>query len=306
MFMLSVAIRKLALPVSVLAFAAINASASPVLCTSAGTLQALINDGSCQYYDKIFSNFLFNFQGGTSNNQVASPLVPAATDVGTAFSSPSGFGAYGNPVDPTLTFTFNANNTVGPYQNLVLTIQYQVDIAPTENAKFTGMSGSATGAYTTSQTVSDVSGSHTLTPGGHPLQMQKYACINGAFDMGNAPFPSQLCDGSDSATVVNTGNFSYSGANLSLTNPQTRGGSATYPLSDGTVTTVGAYDAFTIFGGTTSDGKGSTTQTAKALSMSNSFIETDSGLFTAPEPAPMVLIGASLFGLGYFRRKKRF
>jgi hypothetical protein len=264
--------------------------------TSATTLQQLINAGTCQYFDKVFSNFLFNFSGGTSNNQVGVPLIPDATNVDVSFSTPGGFLAPGLPADPTLTFTFTANNTVAPYQNMVLTIQYQVDIAPGGGAVFTGMSGSATGAYTTARSVTDGTGTHTLTPAGHPLQMQKFACIDGAFDTGNAPFPSQLCDGTDSGMVINTGAFTYSGANLSLSNTLSKGGSFTYPQADRPVTEVGAFDIFTIVGGT----KGSVTQTAAAISMSNSFQQA-----LAPEPGSLVLIGGSLFALGYIKRRKK-
>jgi hypothetical protein len=290
------AVRKFVLPLSLLAFSGVASAASA--CTSALTLQQLINAGACQYFDKVFSNFLFNFSGGTSNQAVGVPLVPDATNVDVSFSTPSGFVAPGVPADPTLTFTFTANNTVAPYQNMVLTIQYQVNVVG-GGAVMTGMSGSATGSYTTAQTVTDGTDTHTLNPAGHPLQMQKYACIDGAFDTGNAPFPSQLCDGTDSGTVINTGAFSYPGSNLSLSSTLTKGGSFTYPLVDRPVTQVGAFDVFTIVGGTTSDNTGSTTPTAQAVSMQNSFLEVP-----APEPGTMVLIGGSLFALGYIRRRK--
>lgn len=311
MFNLGRSLGSLGVASIIMALAGMNAAASSLTsCISATTLQALINDGTCQYGDKLFSNFLFEFAGSTSNAVASAPLVPASNTVDVAFSSPSGLDTFGNPVDPTITFSFTANNVVSPYQGLTLIIQYQVDISPDWVAEITGISGGATGAYTTARTVSGV----TLTPASHPLGFEKDACVGGPFDEGNAPAPTPIpsigCDGYDSGTVLATNSFTYPGANTSLSTTTSVGpGTFTFPGSDQPATEVGVYDVFVLSGGTATkvvNGKkvvtGSAIQTAKVVSFYNTIDEKDFG--RVPEPTTLLLVGAGALVLGIRMRRR--
>ena len=302
---------KIGLAAVLMALAGMNAVAAPVTaCSSATTLQDLINVGTCQYGDKLFSNFLFDFSGSTSNGVASAPLVPATSTVDVAFSNPGGDDIFGNPINPTLTFTFTTNNTVTPYQGLNLIIQYQVDVSPDWVAEITGMAGGATGAYTTGQTVGGV----TLTPASHPLGFEKDACIGGPFDEGNAPYPTPIpsigCGGYDSGTVLATNSFTYPGANTSLSTTTSVGpGTFTFPGSDQPATEVGVYDVFVLSGGTATkvvNGKkvvtGSAIQTAKVVSFYNTIDEKDFG--RVPEPTTLLLVGAGALVLGIRMRRR--
>jgi hypothetical protein len=289
--------RRLAIPAALVGFASLNAWASSVACTSITDLSLITgaNAGiSCQMDDKIFSNFTFNFLGGTSNGNNVAPLVPSANNVSMTFSD-TGLDANGIPASVTLAFGFSSNNTVSANQNMDLQIQYDVTIAPPAGhpgatAVITGIGGSGTGAYDS-----------VLNNVLHPDSMYKDACLGAGFDA-SGTLPTDSCSsGTDQLAVINhKTNFTSTGDALT---PSTVTGSITFLPNDPNQTTVGAYDEFKINGGSNSAAGSSTT--ANVTGMSNTFFETDTTPSGTPEPGTMLLMGGALVGLSTIMRRKK-
>jgi PEP-CTERM motif len=289
--------RRLAIPAGLVGFASLNALASPVACNSITDLSMITgaNAGvSCQIDDKIFSNFTFNFLGGTSNGNSVAPLVPSANNVSTTFSD-SGLDANGIPASVTLAFGFSSNNTVSANQNMDLQIQYQVAIAPpignpSATAVITGISGTGTGAYNS-----------VLNNVLHPDSMYKDACLGAAFDS-SGTLPTDTCStGTDQVAVINK-KTSFTSTGNALT-PSTVSGNITFLPNDPNQTTVGAFDEFKINGGSNADAGSATT--ASVTGMSNTFFETDTTPSGTPEPGTMLLMGGALVGLSSITRRKK-
>lgn len=279
------AIPLLALPALLIGITAGNASATPVLCTSAPNLAALITDGSCQYLDKIFTNFAINFSGGHTSGSVSTPTVPPANTVVANFSNSGSF-TNGIPSSVTLSFSFTTNNTISNYQTLDLQIQYQVDIVPGTFANMTGISGNTVAALSSSGTA-------------NAIRALKDSCAGTGYEYGGlGSAPTEACDTppalEDDAVYAASSWTKGSG----LTNHVTHGGSTTFSAP---VTTVGTFDEVSLSGGT---GTVSPAQTAGVFSVSNTFDEQYAPP-TAPEPGTMVLIGGALVGLSIFVRRKR-
>jgi hypothetical protein len=276
------AIRMLTLSGLLMGVTAVNALAVP-MCTSAPNLAALITDGSCQYLDKIFTNFAIDFSGGHTSGSVATPTVPPANTVSANFSN-SGTFTNGIPSSVTLTFSFTANNSIADYQTLDLQIQYQVDIAPGDNANMTGISGSTVAALSSSGT-------------GNTIRATKDSCAGAGYEYGGlGSAPTEACDIPPALEddPVYTATSWTKGSGLTL--HDTRGGSTSFSLP---VTTVGAYDEIRLNGGT---GTVSGTPTAGIFAVANTFDE--QYVPPVPEPGTLGLIGGALIGLSVFLRRK--
>jgi len=278
-------------------FASLNAWASPVACSSITDLSQITgaNSGvSCQMDDKIFSNFTFNFLGGTSNGGTIAPLVPSANNVNMTFSD-TGLDANGIPTSVTLAFGFTANNTVAANQNMDLQIQYEVTVAPppghpSATSTITGISGTGTGAYNS-----------VLNNVLHPDSMYKDSCLGAAFDP-SGTLPTDSCSsGVDQIAVINH-KTSFTSTGNALT-PSTVNGSITFLPGDPNQTTVGAFDEFKINGG--SNTSAGATATASVTGMSNTFLEADTTPSGTPEPSTMLLMGGALVGLSSIMRRKK-
>jgi len=289
--------RRLAIPAALVGFASLNASAAPIACSSVTNLSQVTgtNSGvSCQMDDKVFSNFSFNFLGGTSNGNNIAPLVPSANTVSMTFSD-TGLDGNGIPASLTLAFGFSANNTVSANQNMDLQIQYEVTVAPpaghpTATATITGISGTGTGAYNS-----------VLNNVLHPDSMYKDSCLGAAFDS-NGTLPTDSCSsGTNQIAVINhQTNFTSSGNALT---PSTVNGSITFIPANANQSNVGAFDEFKINGG--SNTSGGATATASILGMSNTFREVDTTSSGTPEPGTLLLMGGALVSLSSIMRRKK-
>lgn len=263
-------------------FAAVNAQATPISCTSATSLATLISDGSCQYLDKIFSNFALNFAGGHTSGSVLTPTVPPANTVLASFTN-SGTFTNGIPSSVTLNFSFSQNNTISNYQTLDLQIQYQVDIASGAPAEMTGVSGSTVAALSSSGT-------------SNTIRATKDSCAGAGYVYGGlGSAPSDVCQSAEDDPVYTATSWTK-GSGVSL--QDTRGGNTTF---SGPFTEVGAYDEVRLAGGT---GTVSPTATAAVFSVSNTFDEQYAPLPTVPEPGTLALIGGALIGLSALVRRR--
>lgn len=280
------AARILALTGLLMGFTAVNALAAPVLCTSAPNLATLITDGSCQYLDKVFSNFALNFLGGHTSGSVATPTVPPANTVLASFSNSGSF-TNGIPSSVALTFSFSANNTISDFQTLELAIQYQVDIATGSPANMTGVSGNTVAALSNSGTANSI------------IALKDSCAGSGYIYGGLASAPTDSCPQppalEDDLVYRVTSWTKGSGLSLHVT----RGGTTSFSAP---VTEVGAYDDVSLSGGT---GTVSPTQTAGIFSVSNTFNEQYAPPPSVPEPGTLFLIGGALLGLSAFVRRKR-
>ncbi len=289
--------RRLAIPAILVGFASLNASAAPIACSSITDLSQITgaNAGvSCQMDDKIFSNFTFDFLGGTSNGNNVAPLVPSANNVSMTFSD-TGLDANGIPTSVTLAFGFTSNNTVSANQNMDLQIQYDVTIAPpvgnpSATAVITGIGGSGTGAYNS-----------VLNNVLHPDSMYNDSCLGAGFDP-SGTLPTDSCSsGTDQLAVINH-KTSFTSSGNALT-PSTVTGSLTFLPGDPNQTIVGAFDEFKINGG--SNTSAGANATASVTGMSNTFFETDTTPSGTPEPGTMLLMGGALVGLSMILRRKK-
>jgi hypothetical protein len=273
----------MALPAVLIALSAFPASAAMISCSSATTLQALIADGQCTYQDKIFSNFAIYFNGGSTNGAVLAPTVPDAGSVTATFTSGTP-DAYNVPGYVTLAFGFTANNSIAAYQTLELQIQYQVDIVPGgySGATITGVSGTTTGAYATTDAA------HSA------LQASKDSCAGLGYEYdGLSSAPTDYCTtpGHDYPVYNSTAFTSGSG----LTNINSVGGSTAFAG----VREVGAYDDVILKGGSGTTGG---TPVVEVTQVSNTFYQTDN---PTPEPGTMLLLGGAIIGLSAMAKRKK-
>jgi len=287
-------LRLFALPALLVGITALNATAAP-LCTSAATLAALITDGSCQYQDKLFSNFALNFTGGTTSGSVLSPTVPAPSSVTATFSR-GALDSNGIPVSVTLAFAFTANNSISNYQTLDLQIQYQVDVVNTAGHSYaiTGESGSTTGAV------------NNASPNNAFVKASKDSCGGDGYEYdGLGSAPTENCTGGNGGPPAVGGNGVedvpvYTALQLThgvFPTLNSKGGSASFSQP---YVTVGTYDEVQLSGGT---GTVSATQRAEVTQVSNTFSEVS----VAPEPGTVVFMGSAMIALcGFARRKKLF
>lgn len=276
------AIRMLALSGLLTGFTAVSALATPISCTTAPSLAALITDGSCQYLDKIFSNFALNFAGGHTSGSVPTPTVPPANTVLASFTN-SGTFTNGVPSSVTLTFSFSQNNSISNYQTLDLQIQYQIDIAPGAPASMTGVSGNTVAALSSAGS-------------GNTIRAAKDSCAGAGYVYGGlGSAPSDVCQSPEDDPVYTATSWTK-GTGLTL--QDTNGGVTSFSAP---VTEAGAFDEVRLSGGT---GTVSATPTAGVFSVSNTFDQEYAPSPAVPEPGTLALIGGALIGLSAIVRRK--
>jgi len=283
-------LRKLALPVSLMAVGAFSAYAAPVNCSTITTVaQAIATDFNptpgCVTGNVVFSNFSFNFTSGTSNQSNTAPALPPASDIAMTINS-DGFGDYSVITDFTGSsplFSVAATQTE----------EFQLQYVATEEipaTTITGIDGLA------QEGIRMNAGSTAVG------QFKKTECQNGAYaDTGGGnPSPLDICSTSESTIENAIWNQSTSFAgNPSTPANQSQQGHFIDTTSQH-LTSVGIYDDAKLNGGATDVPAGGS-QAAVGF-FENDFTETT--VSGTPEPGTFLLLGGALVALGAIRRKK--
>jgi hypothetical protein len=286
----------------VLAFGALNASATTCASISGSTLNTIVGAGSCTIGDLTFSNFYFNFTSGVNTgapNGVNSPTDPnPSSNVTLTFSeytdgvTSDAWGSTGSLTTPLYELITNysaGSDSVNEYQNE----QYYISYLVTDT-----LSGAVINEVDDNVVGSAMNGATaTLT--------NKSICDGGAF-VQSGGIPSSTCStggrNSYQAVDLGSGGTSISGGagasgadsteDFSFENGGAFQGGSSYGSAN-----FGVYDQANMNGGNTS-----VSGTASVSQVENDFVEElPSG---TPEPATFVLFGGALVALGVLRRKK--
>jgi hypothetical protein len=304
------AFSKFCLPVALLAFLSINASATTCASITGTTLnnfqQSVL---SCTIGDLTFSNFAFNYTSGvdtgdpSGTGHINAPSDPNPnTNVTLNFTEiTSGTDANGTTAsssDPIyeLVTDYSAANSVNEFQNEHYFVSYSV----TDN----------TTGSTVIQVDDNLVGGATNGPMGASATLtDKLMCVGGSFVV-NGGQPSATCsagsrniyqavdeaDGGlalignpDSGEADSSVNYQSPSQNDGIFNGTTGGGE----------TSFGVYDQADFDGGNTN-----ANAIASITSVENDFAVVDPAGTGTPEPATFVLFGGALVALGVVRRKK--
>lgn len=286
-------LRKLLLPVSLLAFGAASGYAAPVDCSTITTLaEAIATDFNptpgCMEANILFSNFSFDFTSGTSNPNNPAPLTPAAAQVAFHINN-DGLGDYTVLADFSNSiplFAVAANTTMAFELEYVATEQLAsttiTDIAGSANLGIRTNTPSPTGAFT------------------------KTECANAAYPDTGGAFPAPLGAGGNGCAASSTVQNSTWGAVQAFPgDPADLGNQSNQSLDLDTtgqnLTSAGIYDRVSLNGGSTDDPSGASQ--AAVGSIENDFAETTT-LTGAPEPGTFLLLGGALVAFGAIRRRK--
>lgn len=274
-------LKALLLPIALLALGSIN-HASAATCNSSYTMAAVTTPGfSCTFNFLTFSNFnylpsvsLMSGCGGVGEpacppeTTLPDPALDITVNFSTMTGGSDGFGTLASPANPiTQVITdFSAGNSVNEFQNEMGVVQYLV----------TGFGSSV---------ITEVDAAITgLATEGAMGEMNNNLCVGMQFGGGSSPNGS--CPGTEDMAAQE----------LALTNPAGEQADGTPDFQSILLSSAGVYDEWDLSGGNTDP-----TSTANVTAIENDFINTPG----IPEPGTFALLGAGLFSLGAFRRKKK-